>query len=110
LKENFEPLDGAMIINLIDQLPVTKWNYKTDNPSIKHIGPVAQDFYSLFSLGNDDKSISSVDPSGVALVAIKELSKENKVMKEQIESYKSQVQTLQEEVEQIKAMLAKGGE
>jgi hypothetical protein len=110
LKENFESLDGGEILGLINKLPVTRWNYKADDQVIKHIGPVAQDFYSLFGLGNDNKSISSIDPSGVALVAIKELSKENKAMKEQIESYKSQLQTLQEEVEQIKAMLAKGGE
>jgi hypothetical protein len=110
LKENFENLDGGEILGLIDELTVTKWNYKADDQVIKHIGPVAQDFYSLFGLGNDDKSISSIDPSGVALVAIKELSKENKAMKEQIESYKSQLQILQEEVAQIKAMLAKDGE
>jgi hypothetical protein len=107
LKENFEPVDGAMIINLIDQLPVTRWNYKTDNPAIKHIGPVAQDFYSLFSLGNNDTSISTVDPSGLALVAIKELSKQNKALKEQIESYKSQLQSLQEKVDKIESLLAK---
>jgi hypothetical protein len=107
LKENFEPVNGEMIINLIDQLPVTKWNYKTDNPVIKHIGPVAQDFYLLFSLGNNDTSISTVDPSGVALVAIKELSKQNKVLKEQIESYKSQLQSLQEKVDKIEVLLAK---
>jgi hypothetical protein len=94
LKENFEPVDGAMIIYLIDQLPINKWNYKTDNATIKHIGPVAQDFYSLFSLGNNDTSISTVDPSGVALVAIKELSKQNKSMKEQIESQKKEIEDL----------------
>jgi hypothetical protein len=115
LKENFEPIDATEILTLIDKLPVTKWNYITDKPDIKHIGPVAQDFYSLFGLGNNDTSISTVDPSGVALIAIKELSKENKVMKEQIESFKSenddlkfQLQSLQEEVEQIKRMLEKG--
>jgi hypothetical protein len=114
LKENFEPVDGAMIIYLIDQLPVTKWNYKTDSPSIKHIGPVAQDFYAIFGLGNDDKSISSIDPSGIALVAIKELSRQNKSLKVQIESYelendnlKSQLQKLQEKVDKIETLLAK---
>ena len=40
-----------------------------------HIGPMAQDFYKLFNLGNDDKSISTIDPSGIALAAIKEQQK-----------------------------------
>jgi hypothetical protein len=115
LKENFEAVDGLEILKLISQLPVNKWNYKSDNHDIKHIGPIAQDFYSLFGLGNDDKSISSVDPSGVALVAIKELSRQNISMKEQIEStqqenqlLKSELQSIREEMEQIKGMLAKG--
>jgi hypothetical protein len=116
LKENFENVDGGEILGLINELTVTRWNYKADDQAIKHIGPVAQDFYSLFGLGNDDKSISSIDPSGIALVAIKELSKENRARKEQIESYKSendnlksQLQSLQEKVNKIEAMLAKGG-
>lgn len=114
LKENFEPVDGETILELIESLPVTKWNYKVDNPSIKHIGPVAQDFYSLFGLGNDDKSISTVDPSGVALLAIKELTLQNKSMKKQIESQnivnqqlKSELQLLKEEIDQIKTLMAK---
>jgi hypothetical protein len=107
LKENFESVDGEKILILIDDLPIMKWKYKTDSPGIKHIGPVAQDFYALFGLGNDDKSISSVDPSGIALAAIKELSKQNKAFKEQIESYKSQLQILQEKVDKIEVLLAK---
>ena len=69
---------------VIEKLPVMQWNYKSDNPDIKHIGPVAQDFYTLFGLGNDNKSISSIDPSGIALIGIKELSKQNYQMKEEI--------------------------
>jgi hypothetical protein len=98
LKENFENVDGGEILGMINQLPVTRWNYKTDSSYIKHIGPVAQDFYSLFGLGNDDKSISSVDPSGIALVAIKELSKQNQLMKQRIESQ-------QKEIDELKALV-----
>jgi hypothetical protein len=94
MKENFEVIDGRKILGLIEDLPVMKWNYKSDAPSIKHIGPVAQEFYSLFGLGNDDKSISSIDPSGVALVAIKELSSQNKAMREQIEVQQKQIDEL----------------
>ena len=105
LKENFEIVDSEVILHMIEELPITRWNYKSENSSIKHIGPVAQDFYTIFGLGTDDKSISTVDPSGIALVAIKQLSKENKSLKEQVESYRSQLQLLQQEVEQIKALL-----
>ncbi len=43
---------------------------------------MAQDFYALFDLGNDDKSISTIDPAGIALVAVQQLKKENDELKE----------------------------
>jgi hypothetical protein len=114
LKENFEAVDGKKLLSLIDELPVMKWNYLADNPEIKHIGPVAQDFYSLFGLGNNNTSISTVDPAGVALVAIKELSRQNMSMMEQIESQsqenqqlKSELQSIKNELTKIKEMLGK---
>jgi hypothetical protein len=105
LKENFESVDGYKILSLIDALPIMKWKYKTDSPGIKHIGPVAQDFYALFGLGNDDKSISSVDPSGIALAAIKELSRQNKSMQHQLESTILENQHLKSELDDLRALV-----
>jgi Chaperone of endosialidase len=76
LKENFTPVDPADILNKINTLPVTEWDYKTEGPTVKHIGPVAQDFYSVFALGNNNTSISTIDPAGVALLGIQALSKQ----------------------------------
>jgi hypothetical protein len=73
-KENFTPVDGEELLTKIDQLPITMWNYKGESKEIRHIGPVAQDFSRIFNVGNDDKSISTIDPSGIALAAIKELN------------------------------------
>ena len=39
-----------------------------------------------FNLGLDDKSISTIDPSGVALAAIQELIKENELLRKRIEA------------------------
>ena len=72
LKEDLTDLNPNDILKKIGQLDIKRWKYKgTDE---YHIGPMAQDFYALFHLGNDDKRISTIDPSGVALVAIKALS------------------------------------
>jgi hypothetical protein len=76
LKENFTELDSSQILASINNLPITKWNYKAQDPSVTHIGPVAQDFFAAFSLGGSDKSISSIDPAGVALLGIQALSKQ----------------------------------
>lgn len=74
-KENFIEVDPEEVLGKIDQLPMLQWNYKSEDASIKHIAPIAQDFYSLFGLnGTDDKMISGIDPSGIALVGVKALS------------------------------------
>lgn len=72
-KENFEPVDKAELLGKISSLPISKWNYKTDDENIKHIGPMAQDFNEIFDVGADSTSISTIDPSGVALAGIQAL-------------------------------------
>lgn len=76
LKENFIPVDGLEILQKIDALSITRWNYKTETPSTTHIGPLAEDFYEAFQLGGKggSKSISTIDPAGIALAAIQALS------------------------------------
>ena len=76
LKENFTDIDGQDILNKIAELPITKWNYKSESTSTTHIGPMAQDFYRIFNLGGSDTSISTIDPAGLALVGVQTLNAE----------------------------------
>jgi hypothetical protein len=55
---------------------------------------VAQDFYRLFGLGEDDKHINTLDPDGIALAAIKALNKENQKLKERLQKLEEQVKRL----------------
>ena len=73
LKEGFATITPNDILQKIDQLPITEWSYKSEGPLVKHIGPVAQDFYALFQVGNSSTSISTIDPSGIALLGIQAL-------------------------------------
>jgi len=72
LKENFVPVDGIKILQHLVDMPLTEWNAKAD-PSQRHIGPVAEDWWATFRLGPDDKHVSPIDIGGVALAAIKGL-------------------------------------
>jgi trimeric autotransporter adhesin len=94
LKNNFSILNGKEVLNRIMQLPITRWSYKKEGNSITHIGPMAQDFYRLFGTGGDDKTISSIDPSGVALLGIQELKKENDLLKKELAQQKQLLQQL----------------
>ncbi|RMH14771.1 MAG: hypothetical protein D6698_12310, partial [Gammaproteobacteria bacterium] len=73
-KENFTALDKDLILDKISNLNITQWNYKTDSDNITHIGPTAQDFYHTFGIGENDTTISTLDPAGVALVGIQALA------------------------------------
>jgi hypothetical protein len=74
LKENFTDLDKEALLEKIGQLELQSWNYKSEDASIKHIGPLAEQFYELFGLGGSTNSISTIDPAGLALVGIQALT------------------------------------
>jgi hypothetical protein len=82
LKENFQTIDGDDLLEKIDELNIGEWNYINESESVKHIGPTAQDFEKTFGLGSDGKSISTIDPAGIALAAIKALNAKSKKVDE----------------------------
>lgn len=73
-KENVAAVDALDVLERLRALPVSSWNYKTQADSVRHMGPVAQDFYALFGLGPSDTTIDTIDADGVALAAIQGLS------------------------------------
>jgi hypothetical protein len=73
VKANRVPADQFQLLALVAELPIATWNYTSQDPSIRHIGPTAQDFHATFGLGQDDQYISAVDADGVALAAIQGL-------------------------------------
>ncbi len=74
LKENFISLNPTDILTSINALDISQWNYKAEDASVLHIGPIAQDFFAEFGLGGSDVSISTIDTAGVALIGIQALS------------------------------------
>jgi hypothetical protein len=73
LKENFAPVEPSEILEKLAGLRIERWNYKAENPSVRHIGPMAQDFAAAFGVGADDRYIRRVDAFGVAFAAIQAL-------------------------------------
>jgi hypothetical protein len=73
-KSHVLPVDPQEVLAHLTAMPLSTWNYNAQAPSIRHMGPMAQDFYSAFALGETDKGISVVDAQGVAFAAIQGLS------------------------------------
>jgi hypothetical protein len=72
-KENFAPVEAREVLAKVVALPISTWNWKSQDAAIRHIGPMAQDLHAAFKLGEDDRHISTVDADGVALAAIQGL-------------------------------------
>jgi hypothetical protein len=76
LKTNFGTVDPTDMLTRVRALPIATWNYTSDDASVRHIGPMAQDFAALFGVGADDRHIHPLDGQGVALAAIQALAGE----------------------------------
>jgi len=74
LKEHIEPVDAQMVLAKLAALPIATWNYIGDDPAVRHMGPMAQDFAAAFGLGEDDRHIQVIDASGVPLASLQALS------------------------------------
>ncbi len=93
-KANRKAVNTAAILDRVVQLPIEEWNYTHQDASNTHIGPMAQTFHKLFGYGDDNNTISTIDPDGVALAAIQELAKQNREMQNEIITLRSQIQSL----------------
>jgi trimeric autotransporter adhesin len=77
MKEQIETVDALAVLEGVAALPISTWNYTTQDATIRHMGPMAQDFAATFGLGEDDTTISMVDADGVSLAAIQGLYIQN---------------------------------
>jgi len=101
-KENFAPVDTQSVLAKVAALPLATWNYKSQNTSIRHLGPMAQDFKAGFALGETDTGISTVDADGVALAAIQGL---NQKVEAQLKAKDAEIQTLKAQNAALSARL-----
>lgn len=82
-KENFRPIDGEVLLLKIRSLSITEWNYKGGDPSIRYVGPVAQEFHEAFHLGGTDSlGINSICIDGVTMAAVQALEKRTAELRE----------------------------
>jgi hypothetical protein len=97
-KDKFTTVDSQTILEKVAALPMSEWDYK-DDPGVRHLGPVAQDFHAAFGLnGSDDTHISVVDEGGVALAAIQGLN-------QKLEQKEAEITELKQRMELLESLL-----
>jgi trimeric autotransporter adhesin len=71
VKERVEPITPSRVLAGVLAMPVSTWSII--GSKFRQMGPMAQDFYRAFGLGDTDTAINSIDASGVAFAAIQGL-------------------------------------
>ena len=94
-KNLYGSVDSRSILDKVSSLPLYRWSYKTQDESVQHIGPTAQDFSAAFGLGENNTTICTLDPDGVALAAIQELAKRNATLEAEVAELRSAILELQ---------------
>ena len=108
IKTAIELVDNREVLARVADLPVSRWNYDRGHKSdaVRHLGPMAEDFYAAFEIGRDNKTLSPLDTSGVALAAVKGL---NEVVEEkdvEIAALKIRNDELAERLARLEAVVA----
>jgi hypothetical protein len=109
VKNTVVPADELDILEKLIRLPVFAWSYNREE-GVTHIGPMSEDFHETFGVGSTDKSIATVDASGVALAAIQGLKfeKDSEIsrLKEALRKQEEALLRQEDRIVQLEMMLS----
>ncbi|HEV8187685.1 MAG TPA: tail fiber domain-containing protein, partial [Pyrinomonadaceae bacterium] len=97
-KENFLTVDGGDVLSRLKGIEVSSWNYISEGRNVRHMGPMAEDFFKAFQLGSGNTSIGVQDLTGVSLAAIKELN----LRTDELQRKTVEVEQLRDQVNQLR--------
>jgi hypothetical protein len=113
-KENFLAVDGEEILARVRGIPLSTWNYRSQDRSIRHLGPMAQDFAAAFGLGESNLLINSLDLDGVNLAGVQALTARTDQLRTQVReltdenaALRGRVSELEARLQRIEALLAR---
>nr|WP_231868979.1 tail fiber domain-containing protein [Rhodococcus opacus] len=78
------PASASEVLDRLAEMPVSVWTYGFDHESVRHLGPMAQDFATAFGLGSNDRRIAMVDANGVCMVSIQALYRRVIALEEEV--------------------------
>ncbi|MCJ0903649.1 tail fiber domain-containing protein [Rhodococcus sp. ARC_M6] len=69
------PTSAEDVLERLCTLHISTWTYGFDHESVRHLGPMAQDFAATFGLGSNNRQIAVVDANGVCMASIQALQR-----------------------------------
>lgn len=100
-KHLFATVSGEDILQRLRSLPITTWSYRVDPNTVRHLGPMAQDFHRAFGLGNDSVTIAPIDEGGVALAGIQALDARTRSQQQRIQAVDARTHSQQERIQAL---------
>jgi len=98
--------DPREVLERVMALPISEYSYISQDDSIRHMGPMAQDFHPLFGLGEDELRISAMNLAGISLAAIQGLYAELEERITKLEAENAELRKLAERNDQLEDRLA----
>lgn len=99
-KHNIKKVDTGKLLDKVNELPVTTYSYNSDDSSVRHLGPMAQDFSEIFELGSDETRIRALNVAGVGLAAVQGLYEKLQEEQDRIRELEAEIAELREKVEE----------
>jgi trimeric autotransporter adhesin len=96
VKERFQAVDVDDVLERLLAVPVSTWSMIGTDGKVRHMGPVAEDFYAAFPIGLGETTIGLGDIDGVNMAAIQGLAR-------RLEAATAEVRTLQAERDGLEA-------
>jgi hypothetical protein len=105
LKENYLTVDGEDVLARIRTLPITSWSMIGGDRNVRHLGPVAEDFYRAFGLGLGETTIGLGDIDGVNLAGVKALEARTTELRRELDARTAEVAALRGELAELRAQV-----
>jgi len=106
-KSVFQEVNSSAVVKHLSQVPVYLWRYSGNHSGALHLGPMAQDMYSAFTLGEHSDRISASDADGVAMAAIRGLYQQITQLNSTVSGYKKHLALQETTIMEQRAQLAR---
>ena len=105
LKENYLAVDGEDILYRVRNVPVTTWSMIGADARVRHLGPVAEDFWAAFGLGLGETAIGLGDIDGVNFAAAQALEKRTTALRAELAEKTARIEALESELAAARRMM-----
>ncbi len=105
-KKAIEAVEPVEVLDRVMELPVSEFSYKSQDTDTRHMGPMAQDFHSLFDLGEDELRISPMNLAGISLAAVQGLNEELQARDDEISALRAELEEMRQALEDERAETA----